>query len=105
MLPVNRGSGKSGSGKSGPGKSGSDCISYDLKEKYLCRGRGKRYIQSDPDLPGPDLSEPRFTGRIKFPRYGKITAIWPRYTGHPDLPGKNLSPEHPGKSGSDCTDK
>eukprot|EP00116_Pleurobrachia_bachei_P003888 sb/3464150/ len=27
----------------------------------------------------------------------------PRYTGHPDLPGKILSPEHPGKSGSDCT--
>eukprot|EP00116_Pleurobrachia_bachei_P017265 sb/3477527/ len=29
-------------------------------------------------------------------------SVSPRYTGHPDLPGKTLSPEHPGKSGSDC---
>eukprot|EP00116_Pleurobrachia_bachei_P000749 sb/3461011/ len=29
--------------------------------------------RSDPDLPGLDLPEPRFTGRIYFPRYGKIT--------------------------------
>ena len=31
-------------------------------------------VQSDPDLPGPDLPEPRFTGRISFPRnfFGKF---------------------------------
>ena len=29
----------------------------------------------------------------------------PRYTGHPDLPGKMASPEDPGKSGSDCTSR
>eukprot|EP00116_Pleurobrachia_bachei_P013419 sb/3473681/ len=27
--------------------------------------------------------------------------VGPRYTGHPDIPGKTLSPEHPGKLGSD----
>ena len=37
----------------------------------------------------------------------KIRVLWakyalPRYTGHPDLPGKMASPEDPGKSGSDC---
>ena len=26
-------------------------------------------VQSDPDLSGPDLPEPRFTGRISFPRF------------------------------------
>ena len=39
----------------------------------------------------------------KFPPICEINGIWPRYTGHPDLPGKTLSPEHPGKSGSDCS--
>ena len=37
----------------------------------------------------------------------KSRVLWakysfPRYTGHPDLPGKMASPEDPGKSGSDC---
>eukprot|EP00116_Pleurobrachia_bachei_P007675 sb/3467937/ len=41
---------------------------------------------------------PRFSGRINFPRYTyRILTIF-----HPDLPGKTLSPEHPGKSGFDC---
>eukprot|EP00116_Pleurobrachia_bachei_P018596 sb/3478858/ len=58
---------------------------------------GDRYIvQSDPDLPGPDLPESRFTGRVNFPQNRKFTVF------DPDLPGKTLSPEHPGKSGSDC---
>ena len=38
-------------------------------------------IQSDPDLPGLDLPEPRFTGRINFPRYRKLTVF------NPDIPG------------------
>ena len=38
-------------------------------------------IQSDPDLPGPDLPAPLFTGRINFPRFRKLTLF------HPDIPG------------------
>ena len=58
---------------------------------------------------GPRFTGPRFTGTPiyrdnKFPPIPEINGIWPRYTGHPDLPGKTLSPEHPGKSGSDCND-
>eukprot|EP00116_Pleurobrachia_bachei_P017350 sb/3477612/ len=59
-------------------------------------------LQSDPDLPGPDIPEPRLTGRINFPRYRKLTVF------HPDIPGtpiyreKSFS-EDPAKSGSDCT--
>ena len=30
-----------------------------------------------------------------------VGTVGPRFTGHPDLPGKTLSPEHSGKSGSD----
>eukprot|EP00116_Pleurobrachia_bachei_P001523 sb/3461785/ len=41
----------------------------------------KATFQSDPDLPGPDIPEPRFTGRINFPRYRKLTVF------HPDIPG------------------
>eukprot|EP00116_Pleurobrachia_bachei_P014234 sb/3474496/ len=55
-----------------------------------------KVIQSDPDFPGPDLPEPRFTGRVNFPQYGKMTVF------DPDLPGKTLSLGHPDKSGSDC---
>eukprot|EP00116_Pleurobrachia_bachei_P016143 sb/3476405/ len=38
-------------------------------------------IQSDPDLPGRDIPEPRLTGRINFPRYRNLTVF------HPDIPG------------------
>eukprot|EP00116_Pleurobrachia_bachei_P016602 sb/3476864/ len=48
-------------------------------------------IYRNPDLPGD-----------KLPPMKKINGISPRYTGHPDLPGKMLSPEDTGKSGSDC---
>eukprot|EP00116_Pleurobrachia_bachei_P005364 sb/3465626/ len=34
-------------------------------------------VQSDPDLPGPDLPEPRFTGRIIFPQTRKLTVFDP----------------------------
>eukprot|EP00116_Pleurobrachia_bachei_P005712 sb/3465974/ len=41
----------------------------------------RKEVQSDPDLPGPDLPEPRFTGRKTFSRFKKLTAY------HPDIPG------------------
>eukprot|EP00116_Pleurobrachia_bachei_P016848 sb/3477110/ len=41
----------------------------------------KLLLQSDPDLPGLDIPEPRFTGRINFPRYRRLTVS------HPDIPG------------------
>eukprot|EP00116_Pleurobrachia_bachei_P009502 sb/3469764/ len=90
-------------------------LSFTLKHIYI--------LQSDPDLPGTDLPEPRFTGRIIFPRNSKLTIFYPDIPGtpiyrakpfppsipvnrgptvsDPDLPGKTLSPEHPGKSVSD----
>eukprot|EP00116_Pleurobrachia_bachei_P016437 sb/3476699/ len=59
-------------------------------------------FRSDPDLPGPDLPETPIYREGQLPPIKEIYVISPRYTGHPDLPGKTLSPEHPGKSGSDC---
>eukprot|EP00116_Pleurobrachia_bachei_P000734 sb/3460996/ len=38
-------------------------------------------LQSDPDLPGPDIPKLRFSGRINFPRYRKLMVF------HPDIPG------------------
>eukprot|EP00116_Pleurobrachia_bachei_P017751 sb/3478013/ len=57
---------------------------------------------------GPRFTGPRYNGtpiyrEDKFPPTWEINGISPRYNGHPDLPGKILSPEDPGKSGSDCT--
>eukprot|EP00116_Pleurobrachia_bachei_P018250 sb/3478512/ len=40
--------------------------------------------KSDPDLPGPDLPEPRFTGRKTFPQFRKLTVY------HPDIPGSSI---------------
>ena len=55
----------------------------------------------------PRFTGPRFTGtpiyrEDNLPPKLEIYSSWPRYTGHPDLPGKTLSPKDPGKSGSDC---
>eukprot|EP00116_Pleurobrachia_bachei_P007280 sb/3467542/ len=50
-------------------------------------------ILSDPDLPGPDLPEPRFTGRIKFPRYTKFTLFDPDIPGTPIYRAKPFPPE------------
>eukprot|EP00116_Pleurobrachia_bachei_P011130 sb/3471392/ len=58
-------------------------------------------LQSDPDLPGPDIPEPRLTGRINFPLYFKYNDF-PIYRA-PIYRAKTLSPDHPGESGSDCS--
>eukprot|EP00116_Pleurobrachia_bachei_P005265 sb/3465527/ len=63
------------------------------------RDRKKRslfLLQSDPYLVTPDLVTPRFSDRINFPRYRKLTVF------DPDLVTKTLSPEDVTKSGSDC---
>ena len=43
--------------------------------------KGSRFaglvIQSDPDLVTPDLVTPRFSDRINFPRYRKLTLFDP----------------------------
>eukprot|EP00116_Pleurobrachia_bachei_P018926 sb/3479188/ len=57
---------------------------------------------------GPRFTGPQYTGTPiyregKFPPIYEINGILARYTGYPDLPGKILSPEDPGKSGSDCS--
>eukprot|EP00116_Pleurobrachia_bachei_P013424 sb/3473686/ len=87
IIPVNRDSGKSGSGKSG-----SDYTGWPLG------------IQSNPDLPGPDLPEPRFTGRMNFPRYRKITVFYPyNITGTPIYRAKRFPPIIPVNRGSTLT--
>eukprot|EP00116_Pleurobrachia_bachei_P016603 sb/3476865/ len=55
----------------------------------------KLHVQSDPDLPGPDLPEPRFTGTINFPRYRKITVFEPDIPGTPIYRVKLLPPRIP----------
>eukprot|EP00116_Pleurobrachia_bachei_P005801 sb/3466063/ len=50
------------------------------KRNVLYPKESQCIVQSDPDLPGPDIPEPRFTGRINFPRYRKLTVF------HPDIP-------------------
>eukprot|EP00116_Pleurobrachia_bachei_P009151 sb/3469413/ len=52
-------------------------------------------IQSDPDLPGPDIPEPRFTGRINFPRYRKLTVFHPDISGTPIYRAKSFPPRIP----------
>ena len=57
----------------------------------------------EPRFTRPNLPGPRFTVKRNFPRFRKL-ALFDHdiCSGHPDLPDKTLSPEHPGKSGSDC---
>eukprot|EP00116_Pleurobrachia_bachei_P009183 sb/3469445/ len=59
------------------------------------RSRSIQKAGSDPDLPGPDLPEPRFIGRIKFPRYGKIALFDPDTSGTPIYREKPFPPSIP----------
>eukprot|EP00116_Pleurobrachia_bachei_P012793 sb/3473055/ len=55
--------------------------------------------KSNPDLPGPDLLEPR----LYLFQFRKFTVQWDPDLGAPDLVDKSLSPEGVPKSGSDCS--
>eukprot|EP00116_Pleurobrachia_bachei_P003066 sb/3463328/ len=55
----------------------------------------QRNLDSDPDLPGLDLPEPRFTGRVNFPRYGKQTIFDPDIPGTPIYRAKPFPPSFP----------
>eukprot|EP00116_Pleurobrachia_bachei_P017492 sb/3477754/ len=46
-------------------------------------------VQSDPDLVIPDLVTPRFSDRINFPRYRKLTVF------DPDLVATRFSDQNP----------
>eukprot|EP00116_Pleurobrachia_bachei_P019227 sb/3479489/ len=59
------------------------------------------HVQSDPDLVTPDLVTPRFSDRINFPRYRKLTVFDPDLVATPICP-KPFPPEDVTKSGSDC---
>eukprot|EP00116_Pleurobrachia_bachei_P016433 sb/3476695/ len=41
------------------------------------KGLKSKQVQSDPDLVPPDLVTPRFSDRINFPRYRKLTVFDP----------------------------
>eukprot|EP00116_Pleurobrachia_bachei_P018490 sb/3478752/ len=60
------------------------------------------YVQSTPIYRAPIYRKPRFTGRVNFPRYRKLTVFHPDIPGTPIYQAKSFPPEDPGKSGSDC---
>eukprot|EP00116_Pleurobrachia_bachei_P003264 sb/3463526/ len=71
-----------------------------VRERVSYRGEGERPFYYT-------TVGPRFTGtpiyrEDKLPPISSISGISPRYTGHPDLPGKTLSPSIPG---FDCEKK
>eukprot|EP00116_Pleurobrachia_bachei_P015912 sb/3476174/ len=52
-------------------------------------------VTVDPDLPGPDIPEPRFTGTVNFPRYWKLTVFDPDIPGTPIYRAKSFPPRIP----------
>eukprot|EP00116_Pleurobrachia_bachei_P010702 sb/3470964/ len=81
-------------------------VPQEIQKTYALSNYPTNLRISTGDLEAP--VGPRFTGtpiyrEKNLPPIKEINGLSPRYTGHPDLPGKTLSPEHPGKSGSDCT--
>eukprot|EP00116_Pleurobrachia_bachei_P003999 sb/3464261/ len=83
ILSLNR-----GVPKSGVPKSGSDLATIEYQYNI-------NVIESDPDLPGPDLPEPRFTGRINFPRSSKLTDFDPDIPGTPNYRAQPFPPSNP----------
>eukprot|EP00116_Pleurobrachia_bachei_P008228 sb/3468490/ len=61
-------------------------------------------VQSDPDLPGPDLPEPRFTGRKTFSRFKKLTVYHPDIPGTPIYRAKPFTPSIPVNRGPTVSD-
>ena len=62
-------------------------------------------VQSDPDLTGPDLPEPRFTGRVNFPQNRKFTVFDPDIPGTPIYRAKSFPPSIPVNRGPTVTPK
>eukprot|EP00116_Pleurobrachia_bachei_P002187 sb/3462449/ len=73
------------------------CERVDFDQFLLSGGavRGVNHVQSDPDLTGPDLPEPRFTGRKNFPQFRKLTVYHPDILGTPIYRAKPFPPSIP----------
>eukprot|EP00116_Pleurobrachia_bachei_P007004 sb/3467266/ len=73
------------------------CLSYDHRGDFKQSDHKPvlALLESNPELPGPDLPEPRFTGRINFPRDRKLTVFDPDIPGTPIYRAKPFPPRIP----------